>query len=328
MPSLMEVIEFLDNTGKVMARRVPKAGETEIKWGAQLTVRENQIAVFMRDGKALDKFGPGRYVLETQNIPLLTKLVTSLGYGCESPFRAEVYFLNMKLFPNLKWGTPEPILFKDSELQMIRLRAHGIFSIQIADPDIFLNKVSGLRDIYKDKDIEKYARNIVISRITDVLGEEVKTVFNLPASFDELSLLAVSKLRLDFEGLGLKLHDFFVKSISVPPEVQELIDTKSGMAAVGNMNDFVKFKTAMAMESAAKNEGGTAAAGVGVGAGVGMGFMMPNVIKESLDDDKQVAQANSESSLDKIKKLKELLDLGAITKEEFETKKKDLLEEA
>ena len=224
MAKLMEELEFLDDSGSIMVKRIPETGDCEVKWGAQLTVRESQVAVFFRDGKALDVFGPGRHILQTQNIPVVGKWVTSFGYGPDSPFRSEVYFLNMKLFPNLKWGTPNPILFKDTELKMIRLRSHGMFSIQISDPMIFLNKIAGTKGIYFDSDIEDYLRNIVVTRLTDVFGNEMKTVFNMPKEFNQLSLIAKTSLESDFNGLGLNLHDFYISSISVPPEVQEMVD--------------------------------------------------------------------------------------------------------
>ena len=161
MPKLMEVLEYLDDTGSVMVARVPQEGPCEIKWGAQLTVRESQSAVFFRDGKSIGVFKkPGRYVLKTQNIPALTKFVTKFGYGPDSPFRSEVYFLNMKLFRDIKWGTSEPIIFRDPELQMIRLRSHGIFSIQIEDPNVFLNKIVGTQSIFTDEEIRSYLKTL------------------------------------------------------------------------------------------------------------------------------------------------------------------------
>jgi len=322
----MEVLEFLDPTGQIMVKRVPDSGDCEIKWGAQLTVRESQTAIFFRDGKALDIFDAGRHVLQTQNIPLITKFVTRLGYGTDSPFRAEVYFLNMKLFPNLKWGTKEPILFKDTELQMIRLRSFGIFSIQISDPSLFLNKVVGTQGIYIDSEIEDYLKNIVITRLTDVFGEHVKSVFDLPKDFNELSLVIRSNIQNDFDALGLKVHDFLINSISVPPEVQEMIDARSGMAAVGDMDQFLKFKAALAMESAAENPGGGASTGVGVGAGMGMGFMLPQMLSGAMQSGQGQGQQAS-SPMDKLKKLKELLDMGALSQEEYDKKKEKLMGE-
>ena len=326
MPKLMEVLEFLDPTGQIMVKRVPDSGDYEIKWGAQLTVRESQTAIFFRDGKALDVFGPGRHVLQTQNIPILTKLVTRLGYGKDSPFRAEVYFLNMKLFPNLKWGTSEPILFKDTELQMIRLRSYGIFSIQISEPSLFLNKVVGTQGIYADTEIEDYLKNIIITRLTDVFGEQVKSVFDLPKDFNELSLVVRTNIQNDFDALGLKIHDFLINSISVPAEVQEMIDSRAGMAAVGDMDQFLKFKAALAMESAAENPSGGASTGVGVGAGMGMGFMLPQMLSGAMQSGQGQGQ-QALSPMDKLKKLKELLDMGALSEEEYDKKKEKLLGE-
>ena len=321
----MEVLEFLDPTGQTMVKRMPDSGEFEVKWGAQLTVRESQTALFFRDGKALDVFGPGRHVLQTQNIPLITKMVTQLGYGTDSPFRAEVYFLNMKLFPNLKWGTKQPILFRDSELQMIRLRSFGILSIQISDPSLFLNKVVGTQGLYSDTDIEDYLRNIIITRFTDVLGNQLKSVFDLPSDYNELSIVVRTNIQKDLEGLGIKIHDFLINSISVPNEVQEMIDSRAGMAAIGDMDQFLKYKAALAMEAAADNPGGEASTGVGMGAGMGMGFMLPQMLSGAMQSGYGQGQ-QSVSPMDKLKKLKELLDIGALSQEEYDNKRKKLLE--
>ena len=322
MPKLMEILEFLDDSGNVMVKRIPDTGSTEIKWGAQLTVRESQEAIFYRDGKSLDVFGPGRHILKTQNIPKLTKWVTSFGYGESSPFRSEVYFVGKQLFPDLKWGTSEPILFRDSELKMIRIRSFGSYSIQISDSMLFVNKVVGTRGRYSNSDIVSYLRGIIISKLTSVLGAELKTVFDMPASFEDLSTIIKSKLRLEFEGLGLYMHDFYLNSISVPEDVQDMIDERSGMAAVGNMDEFMKYKVAMSLQDAAQNEGGAMGSMVGAGAGLGMGFAMPGVIQQSMGT---MGVGQGESAMDKLKKLKELLDIEAITKEEFDEKKKELM---
>ncbi len=323
MAKLMDVLEFLDNSGDIMVRRVPDEGPAEIKWGAQLTVRESQDAVFFRDGKALDVFGPGRHVLQTQNIPLITKWVTSFGYGKDSPFRAEVYFVGKQLFPNLKWGTPEPILFRDTELKMIRIRSFGSYSIQITDSLLFVNKVVGTRGNYSNKDISDYLRSIIVSKFSTILGNELKTVFDVPASFDDLSTIIKAGLQADFAGLGLSLHDFYLKSISVPDDVQEIIDQRSGMAAIGNMDEFMKYKVAMSIEHAAKNEGGAMGSMFGAGAGLGMGFAMPGMIQQAMGE--TTNSTPKESVMDKLKKLKELLDIEAITIEEYEEKKKELM---
>lgn len=319
----MEVLEFLDNSGNLMVRRVPHDGPAEIKYGAQLTVRESQEAVFFRDGKSLDVFTAGRHVLKTQNIPKITKWVTSFGYGEDSPFRSEVYFVGKQLFPNLKWGTSEPILFRDEELKMIRIRSFGSYSIQVSDSLLFVNKMVGTRGVFSNKDITDYLRSIVISKLSTVLGSELKSVFDMPASFDDLSIIIKSKLQAEFSALGLSLHDFYLNSISVPDDVQEMIDQRSGMAAIGNMDEFMKYKVAMSLQDAAQNESGGMGAMVGAGAGLGMGFAMPGMIQQSMVG--AMGGGSGESAMDKLKKLKELLDMEAITKEEFDEKKKELM---
>ena len=324
MAKLMEVLEFLDNSGDIMVKRVPDDGPAEIKYGAQLTVRESQEAVFFRDGKSLDVFTTGRHVLKTQNIPKITKWVTSFGYGEDSPFRSEVYFVGKQLFPNLKWGTSEPILFRDEELKMIRIRSFGSYSIQVSDSLLFVNKVVGTRGIFSNNDITDYLRSIVVSKLTTVLGSELRSVFDMPASFDDLSTIIKSKLQADFSALGLSLHDFYLNSISVPDDVQEMIDQRSGMAAIGNMDEFMKYKVAMSLQDAAQNQGGGMGAMVGAGAGLGMGFSMPSMIQQSMGG-VSGGVSGGESVMEKLKKLKELLDMEAITKEEFEVKKKELM---
>jgi len=325
MPQLMEIIEFLDNSGETMAQRIPEDGSGEFKMGAQLIVRESQKAIFFRDGKALDVFNAGRHVLKTQNIPILTKLITSLGYGDDSPFRSEVYFLNMKLFRNLKWGTKEPILFRDSELKMIRLRGFGAFSITIKEPSLFLNKIVGTQGLFRDSDIADYLKSIILQKLHVTLGNHVKTVFDLPQHFENLSILVKSELYLDFEGFGLELHDFLINSISVPLEVQKMIDTRSGMSAVGNMDDFMKFQMGQSMEKAAENTTGGAGEGIGLGAGLGMGFMMPQMMNQAMGQQNNQISNLEDDSFAKLKKLKELLDMGAINEEEFKETKKRLL---
>jgi membrane protease subunit (stomatin/prohibitin family) len=316
----MEVIEFLDNSGIVLVKRLPENGQLEVKWGSQLTVRESQDAVFFRDGRSLDVFGPGRHVLQTQNIPLISKWVTRFGYGPNSPFRAEVVFVGKQLFPNLKWGTKEPILFRDTELQMVRLRSYGSFSIQVKDSLLFVNKVVGTMGLFITNAIEDYLRGIIISKLNVVLGKMLKSVFDIPVNIDNMNMVMRTELIQDFEGLGLSLHDFYIHSISLPDEVQKMIDTKSGMNAIGNLDQYMKFKIADSLEEAAKSGGGMGE-GLGLGAGLGMGMALPNLIQQNMQPN------NSGSVATKLKELKELLDLGAITQDEFDSKKQELLKQ-
>lgn len=328
---LMEVLEYYDNSGTVLVQKVPQNGTSEIKWGAQLTIAESQEAVFFRDGKALDVFKAGRHVLKTQNIPLVGKWVTSFGYGPTSPFRAEVFFVGKQLFPNLKWGTHEPILFRDTEFKMIRLRSFGIFSIQVADSLLFVNKLVGTQRLYTTFDIEKYLKNIILSRLTSILSENLVSIFDLPSKFDDINLITRTKLQAEFDALGLYLHDFYISSVSVPEDVQKIIDQKSGMHAIGDLNEFMKYKIALSLENASKNSGGTGdllGGGLGAGMGLGLGLLFPQFIQQSMNPSQSDSTKSNTSStvVDQLKSLKELFDLKIISEVEYNEKRNKLLE--
>ncbi len=315
----MDVIEFLDDSGTVLVKWIPDSGHLEIIWGSQLTVRESQEAVFFRDGKALDVFGAGRHILKTQNVPIVGKWVTSFGYGENSPFRAEVVFVGKQLFPNLKWGTREPILFRDTEFNIIRVRAFGSYSIQVSDTMLFVNKVVGTKGLYSTDSIEDYLKGIIVSKLNVVLGANLKTVLDIAGTIDQLNLILRSELQNDFSGLGLSIHDLYIQSISVPDEVQKIIDTKSGMGVLGNLDQYMKYKVANAIGDAANNPsyGGD---GMSTGAGLAMGMNMAQMINQSVSNSN-----NNNDPMEKLKKLKELLDLGAITEDDFNNKKEEYL---
>jgi membrane protease subunit (stomatin/prohibitin family) len=279
-----EIIEFLDETGKELAHRIPESGSGEFRLGSQLVVRESQEAVFFRDGKALDVFGPGRHTLTTQNVPLLAELVDVVFEGKGSPFRAEAYFVSKKTFTDMKWGTKEPILFRDKELAMVRLRAFGIFSMKVVQSQLFINKLVGTEGRYSSDEIEGYLKGIIPARLADLMGETIETIFDLAQYYDEISTLVKSRLSDDFEKYGIQLVDFYINAITPPEEVQKRIDERSAMGALGDMNQYMRFKTATAMGDAAANEGGggAAGAGVGMGAGLGMGMAMANVMGQSM----------------------------------------------
>ncbi len=318
----MEVLEFLDNSGIVIVKRLPENGNLEIKWGSQLTVRESQDAVFFRDGQSLDIFGPGRHILQTQNIPVIGKWVTSFGYGPDSPFRAEILFVGKQLFPNLKWGTREPIIFRDTELNVVRLRSFGSYSIQVQDTLLFVNKVVGTRSLFSSEGIQDYLKGIILSKLNTVISKHLKSVYDIAHSIDNLNLIIRTELDSDFSGLGLKIHDFYIQSISVPEEVQKLIDTRSGMGALGNLDQYMKFQVANAINDAANNAGGSGDA-FNTGAGLALGMLLPQMMNVGIN--KQ--GSSSIDSMEKLKKLKELLELGAITQSEFDEKKSILLKE-
>ncbi len=267
----LEVLEWFDDSGKELVHRIPENGSGEIKYGAQLTVRESQAGVFFYKGKAVEAFGPGRHTLKTANIPILTKLV-SLPWGMTSPLRAEVYFVNMKTFTDLKWGTRDPVAFKDSELGLIRLRAFGVFNLQIVQPVLFINRLVGTQGIFTTQEVEEYLNRVIVSRFNDYMGETIDSILDLPSQYDELSQGLAKRLQEDFSHFGLNLTHLYMNAITPPPEVQKAIDDRSRMGVFKDMNKLMQMKAAMAMEKAADSQEGS---GAGAGMGAGMGLMMP-----------------------------------------------------
>lgn len=277
----LEVIEWFDDTGKQIIHRIPEKGSGEIKFGAQLIVRESQAGILFYKGKACDAFGPGRHTLQTANIPVLTKIL-SLPWGMTSPLRAEVYFANMKVFPNLKWGTRDPVAFKDNELGLIRLRAHGVFNIQVVQPLLFINSLVGTMGKFTTEEIEEYLKRVIVSRFNDYLGEKLDSLFNLPGKYDELSKGLQERLQKDFSHFGLGLTQLYITSITPPQEVQQAIDDKSRLSVIQDLDRLVKLKAANAIEKAAENQGEA-----GAGMGMGMGFMMPAMFANSFQQQQQ-----------------------------------------
>ena len=270
----LENIEWFDDTGQELVHRIPQKGSGEIKFGAQLTIRDSQAGVFFYQGKALDAFGPGRHTLKTANIPILTKIL-SLPWGLSSPLRAEVYMVNLKVFTNLKWGTRDPVAFKDSELGLIRLRAFGVFNLQVMQPVLFVNRLVGTQGMYTTQEIEEYLNRVIVSRFNDYMGDTIDSILNLPAKYDELSTGLAKRLQEDFSRFGLGLTQIYINAITPPPEVQKAIDDRSRMGVFEDMNKLMQMKAAMAMEKASESEGGA-----GPGMGLGMGLMMPAMFSQ------------------------------------------------
>lgn len=269
----IEILEWLDDTPDTLVYRFPVYNQ-EIKMGAQLTVRENQVALFINEGKAADLFGPGRYQLSTQNLPILTTL-RGWKYGFQSPFKAEVYFFNTRLFTDLKWGTTNPVMMRDAEFGMIRLRAFGTYAMKIGDARKFFEAVVGTRGLTTTEAITGQLRSTILSKLSDALAEARIPALDLAAHYDELSAAGQRVLAPEFDGFGLELARFFIENISLPEEVERAIDQRSKLGVLGDrLGQYAQLQTAEAIGTAAANPGGLAGAGAGLGAGVAIGQMM------------------------------------------------------
>lgn len=323
----LDVIECTDQQPGELARRIPREGSAETKFGSQLVVRDFQAAVFRKDGKGTDVIGPGRHTLTTKNIPILTNLL-SLPFGFKSPFRCEVVFVSLRTIPDLKWGTREPIAFRDSELGLVRLRAFGTYGLKVADPLAFLNGLVGAEGLYTAAQAEEYLRSSIMTRLTDTLGETVKSVFDLTSQYEELSVALAARLSDDFKRFGLAIDNFRLNAVTPPEEVQKAIDERSKMGVLKNLNDYTKMKAAEALGAAAANPGGVASAGIGLGAGVGMGGLMAEALRPALTGSGAPAaapEAAGRSVADQLRDLAALHKEGILTPEEFAAKKAELL---
>ena len=270
MSEFIDIIEWIDDSNNTLVHRFERY-QNEIKYGAQLTVRESQVAVFVNEGQIADIFEPGRYELKTENMPILTTL-KSWKHGFDSPFKAEIYFVNTRNFTDLKWGTQNPVMLRDPEFGPIRLRAFGTYAIRVNDPGTLILEIVGTDGHFTLDEITQQLRNFIVSRFAEVVGGSNIPVLDLAANYDDLSKFIEGRIKGEFKSYGLELTSLLIENISLPPKVEETLDKKSSMGIVGDLNKYMQFQSAEAIEKAANNPSG----GAGEGVGMGMGFAIAN----------------------------------------------------
>jgi membrane protease subunit (stomatin/prohibitin family) len=274
----IDVIQWTEPEEGILAWRFPMQ-DMEIQNGGSLTVRESQMAVFVNEGRVADVFGPGLYKLNTQNLPILTNLM-NWDKKFESPFKSDVYFFSTRVQTNQRWGTATPVTIRDREFGAVRLRAYGIFAYHVADPKVFHQKLSGTRDIYHTAELDGQLRNTIVGRISDAFASSQIPFLDMASNQVEVGERMAAELAPGFAALGLAIDSFVVENLSLPEELQKLLDQRIGMNMIGDMGRYTQFQVAQSMPIAAANEGGGAAGiGVGLGAGLTMAQQMMNAMQ-------------------------------------------------
>lgn len=272
----IDIIEWLDDTNDTLAYRFERY-QNEIKYGAKLTVREGQVAVFVNEGQIADVFSPGMHTLTTQNLPILSTL-KGWKYGFDSPFKAEVYFCSTRKFTDLKWGTPGPAMMRDADFGVVRATAFGLYAIRVKDAGTFIKDLVGTDGRFTTGEIQENLRGKIGLRIKEIMPELGMPVIDLEAKVTELGNRLRDRLAPEFGTLGLELVEVQVQDVGLPEEVEKAIDKRGAMAAIGNLQAYAQYESASAIRDAANNPGGAAGAGVGIGAGVAMGAQMMNAM--------------------------------------------------
>jgi membrane protease subunit (stomatin/prohibitin family) len=272
---LIDIVQWTDDSHDTMVYRFPRY-ENEIKNGAQLIVRESQVAAFVNQGKLADVFQPGQYSLQTSNLPILSTL-QGWKYGFESPFKAEVYFVSTRTFTDRKWGTQNPIMMRDPEFGPVRVRAFGSYSIRVKDAGAFIKNIAGTEGRFSVDEIEQQLRDMVVSRFSDALGNNKMPVLDLAGNYDKVGRWAAASIQPDFDAFGLQIVNMIVENISLPPEVEAAIDKRSSMGVIGNLQAYTQYEAASAIRDAANNPSGLA----GAGASMAAGFQMANQMSQA-----------------------------------------------
>lgn len=291
----IDVIQWIDDSRDVMVHRYDMNGK-EIMMGAQLTVRESQVAIFMNEGQIADVFTPGRHELTTANMPIMTAL-KSWKFGFNSPFKADVFFINTRQFLDMKWGTVNPVMMRDAEFGMIRLRAFGIYSFRVKDPVVFLKEVFGTNSLFTMDGVEGQIKRVLVSGLSDAIAESKIPALDLAANYDELGNYALQAVNPKITAMGLELVSFIIENISLPEEVEKTMDRRTSMGVLGDLNRYTQYQAAESMREAANNPGGSMAGmGVGMGAGAAMGQMFARSMQEVQGSPVQPASPKAQSA--------------------------------
>lgn len=275
----IDIIEWLDDSRDTIVWRYPR-GDNEIKNGAKLIVRESQAAVFVSEGRVADSFAPGTYELTTQNLPILSDL-KGWKYGFESPFKAEVYFVNMRQFTDLKWGTQNPVMVRDPEFGMVRLRAFGGYAMRVTDPALLLRELVGTDPQFRTEEVSEYLRQMIVARLSKALATAGVSMLDLTARQSEIGNSVAAVLSEDLSLVGITIPAFYIENISVPPEVEAAMDKRTSMGVLGDLDRYTKMQAADAMEAAANNPSGGMGASMGMGMGMGMGQAAAESMRQS-----------------------------------------------
>ncbi len=331
----IDILQWTEESDGTLAWRFPMA-EMEIQNGASLTVRESQMAMFVNEGTVADVFGPGMYKLNTQTLPVLTYL-KNWDKLFESPFKSDVYFFSTRTQLDQKWGTPNPITIRDKDFGIVRMRAFGIYSYHLSDPKAFYQKISGTRASYTREELEGQLRNSMVAGMTDLFGESGVAFIDMAGNQDEFGKAMMVKMTPTFAEYGLTLDSLVVQNVSLPEELQKILDQKIGMNMIGDMQRFTQYQVANAIPEAARNEGGMAGMGVGLGAGVGFGQVMGQAMASAMQPAAPTATApaaaapvtaggvSADEVVATLEKLHGLVEKGILSQLEFDAKKAELL---
>ena len=286
---ILKNIEWTDTDSNLIVWKYPITKD-QVNKGSALTVRESQNVVFVDKGRLADVFLPGYYKLDTENLPVLTKLM-SWKYGFETPFKSDIYFVNMKQFTNQKWGTVNPILVRDEDYGAVRIRGFGNYSFKVDDAYIFMNNLSGTNPTFDTSQITDYLRSMVVSGISDAIGESKIPVLDMAANLQELSRIVENKVAGEFKEIGLQLTNFVFESFSLPEELEKALDKNTSLGMMrNNMDVYTQMETLEAMKKAAENPGmagSTMGAGMGLGMGMGLGNMFANNMNNQMQPNQQ-----------------------------------------